>query len=85
MLVCLLMAFLAWSLLDCHNHFTTQGPGAHSKPTKELGCQPGPRALGSEGISNFVHFGLLVLASRHSCLGTWQRSLKNRPNLPLEI
>lgn len=34
----------------------------------------------------FVHFGLFLASSRHlrSSLGTWQRSLKNWLNLPVE-
>lgn len=95
MLVCLLNGlsgmepppFLPLSVLDS---YTTQGPGFHSlpvaKPNKEFGCQPDLGALGSEGIGDFVHFGLFLASSRHlrSSLGTWQRSLKNWLNLPME-
>lgn len=81
-----LASLCPWQL----HHFTTQGPGFHSlpvaKPKKEFGCQPDLGALGSEGIGDFVHFGLFLASSRHlrSSLGTWQRSLKNWLNLPME-
>lgn len=90
MLVCLLNSLSGMEPPWLPHHFTTQGPGSHSppvaKPTKELGCQPGLGALGSEGIGDFVHFGLFLASSRHlrSSLGTWQRSLKNELSLPVE-
>lgn len=85
------MAFLAWSLLARLSlswaaiplHLSGTRVSQSAKPTKELGWQPGLRVLGSERISDFVHFGL-VLAS--SSVLAWEpgRGVKNRPNLPLE-
>lgn len=71
-------------ILDCHVVLPHRAPNSGPRPhtgslyPRNFGCQPGPRAPGSEEISDSVHFGLALAPShhlQHSSLGTQQRKV----------